>query len=231
MSYTAPSAPGTYTVNASVAGNACSGDSDDCSAKFEIRVRRPATPQPDNELAVNPPWAIPPILADDPGNQYEVFTPEEGGRFDGDTYSISASPGAVPNGEVVGLRMEESGSSSNVGMTRHRYTLVGNSYAVFAVDASGDALSGYRLNAPVEVCMPLPAEGRRNISDIALVVGNADGSQTVLSASVRIVASGVDVCGKVSEVPATVSVGVAGAPAPIPTPLPLVTPEAPDTAP
>ncbi len=229
MTYTAPSEPGTYTVNARVAGNACSGDSDDCSAKFDITVRRPATPEPKDEPAVNPPGSIPSIIADDQGNQYEVFTPEEGGRFDGGAYSISASPGAVPNGEVVGLRMDESGSASNVGMTRHRYTLVGNSYAVSAVDSSGDAVSEYRLNAPVEVCMPLPAEGRRNISDIALVVGNADGSQTVLSASVRIVPSGVDVCGDVSEVPATVSVGVAGAPAPIPTPLPLMTPEAPDT--
>ena len=59
----------------------------------------------------NPAGAIPTILTDPDGNQYEVFTPEGGGTFTGDDSSLSAGPGVVPNGEIVGLRISEGGSA------------------------------------------------------------------------------------------------------------------------
>ncbi len=157
ITYTAPTAPGIYTVTAKVAGNACSGDEDDCSAPFEIRVRRPSTPQPTSEPAINPTGQIPSVIVDADGNQYEVFTPEQGGKFDGtERYGIAAEPGAVPNGEILGVRMSESGAASNSGMTHHRYTIGGNSYAIQIADASGNKINAYRLNNPAEVCIPLP---------------------------------------------------------------------------
>ena len=58
---------------------------------------------------MNPAGTIPSILTDPDGNQYEVFTPEGGGTFTGETSSLKAGPGAVPNGEVVGLRIAEGG--------------------------------------------------------------------------------------------------------------------------
>lgn len=221
MTYTAPSAPGTYTVNARVAGNACSGDSDDCSAKFEIRVRRPSLPQPEKEPPINPPGQIPSVIVDADGNQYEVFTPEQGGKFDNaQRYSIAAGPGAVPNGEIVGVRISDTGAASNSGMTQHRYTLGGNSYAIHIVDASGNEIKTYPLNDPAYICMPLPHELRSKISDLAVVSLNSNDALTILSARVRLDHDGPSVCGNISGLPATVAVGSRGVPAMIPVPPP-----------
>ena len=97
------------------------------------------------------------MLADAEGRQYEVFTPEEGGRFDGGDVTISADPGAVPNLEIVGVRVDAAGPASNVGHDlASRYTLVGDKYDVLAVDAIEAAISSYVLNSPLEVCLPLP---------------------------------------------------------------------------
>ncbi len=227
--YTAPMSSGVYTVTAFLSSAVCRGTEEQCTAKFEIRVRRPSVAPPPTPVPINPAGNIPSILADDQGRQYEVFTPIDGGSFDGDGISITAGPGAVPNGEVVGVRMHDAGPASNVGMTAQRYTLVGSSYDVPAVDATGAAISSYVLNAPAEVCVPLPPEARHNISDVALVVNNPDGTLTILSASVRIVESGVNVCGNLSTLPATIAVGVAGVPATLPTAAPEAEPAIPDT--
>ena len=178
---------------------------------------------------MNPPGEIPSILADNDGNQYEVFTPVEGGTFSGEGYSITTAPGAVPNGEFIGIRMSDDGAASNVGMTHQRYTLGGSMYGVHAVDGSGTAVSSYVLDSPATACLPLPNELRTNISDLAIVAINSDDSLTILSAQVRISTAGTMVCGALSNLPASVAVGSAGAPAAIPTAMPEPTPEVPDT--
>ncbi|MYF78393.1 MAG: hypothetical protein F4180_00330 [Chloroflexi bacterium] len=193
-------------------------------------MRRPSAPQQPDPAPVNPPGDIPELLADDGGNQYAVFTPEEGGTFDaGEGYSITAAAGAVPNNEFIGIRMSDDGAASNAGMTHQRYTLGGNMYGVHAVDSSSQAVSSYALDDPATVCVPLPDELRQNISELAVVAINGDGSLTILSAQVRISDAGTMVCGGLSNLPASVAVGSAGAPAAIPTPTPEPTPEAPDT--
>ena len=233
--YTAPNSPGRYVVTAMLLDDDCRPDTeldraDDCSAEFEIRVRRPSAPQPEDPEPVNPPGEIPTILADADGNQYEVFTPVEGGTFDaGEGYSITAEAGAVPNGEFVGLRMSDDGAASNAGMTHQRYTLGGNMYGVHAVDSAGAAISSYVLEDPATVCVPLPDALRSNISKLAVVAINGDGSLTILSAQVKITSAGTMVCGGLSELPASVAVGSSGAPAAIPTATPEPTPEPPDT--
>lgn len=233
--YKAPSSPGTYTVTASFVNDGdCRPDdekmrADDCTATFEVRVRRPSASQPPEEAPVNPPGDIPGILADSDGNQYEVFTPVEGGTFSGEGYSLNVPSGAVPNGEFIGIRMSDDGAASNAGMTHQRYTLGGNMYGVHAVDSSGDSISSYVLDDPATVCLPLPDELRQNISDLAVVAINGDGSLTILSAQVRISTAGTMVCGGLSNLPASVAVGSAGAPAEIPTPTPEPTPVAPET--
>ena len=234
LSYTAPTSPGTYNVKATLADGDCAPKDETmrasaCSAEFEVKVLRPSAPQPAPEAPVNPPGEIPSILADSEGEQYEVFTPVEGGKFEGNGYSVTAAAGAVSNGEFIGVRMSDDGAASNAGMTHQRYTLGGNMYGVHAVDSTGAAISSYVLEDAATVCVPLPDELRSNISDLAVVAINGDGSLTILSAQVRITTAGTMVCGGLSNLPASVAVGSAGAPAAIPTPTPEPTPEPPVT--
>ena len=218
--YTAPVRPGRYTVSVTVDADQCFGDENQCRAEFKVTVLRPSSIPEEDVAPVNPAGEIPSILTDDNGEQYEVFTPEDGGTFTGDNSSLSARPGVVPNGEIVGLRISEGDAASNAGNTYQRYTLGGSWYAISAVDASGESVSTYALADAAEVCVPLPGELRSNISDVALVAVNSDESLTILSSTVRISAAGTNVCGKISSVPANVAVGSAGAPAPLPTTVP-----------
>ena len=162
------------------------------------------------------------MLVDAEGRQYELFTPEDGGMFEGGDVTLSAGAGVVPNLEIVGVRADVAGPASNVGMSHHRYSLAGMWHEIRAVDADESAVSGYVLQSPMEVCLPLPDVLRSNISDVALVSANVDGSLTILSSSVRIMASGTRVCGGLSELPASVAVGRLGSPADLPAPTPEV---------
>ena len=218
--FTAPTSPGTYVVHATL--KTCGLNvSVDCRASFTVHVlRRASRPIETKPVPVNPAGSIPSILVDSEGNQYEVFTPEGGGTFAGDTSSLKAGPGAVPNGEIVGLRISEGGSASNEGKTYQRYRLGGNWYEISAVDASRNNVSSYGLNDALDFCIPLPDALRSNISDLAIVAINSDDSLTILSSIVRISPSGTKVCGSLSSVPAKVTVGTAGSPAPLPTEVP-----------
>ncbi|MCY4476353.1 MAG: hypothetical protein OXC83_13120 [Chloroflexi bacterium] len=241
VTYTAPSSPSTYTITASFAndGDCRPLDKDGgeemrdklCTATFQVRVQRPSVPQPEEEAPVNPPGEIPGLIPDSDGNQYEVFTPVEGGTFDGgEGYSITVPSGAVPNGEYIGIRMSDDGAASNVGQTHQRYTLGGNMYGVHAVDGSGSAISSYVLDDPATVCIPLPASLRSNISHLSLAAINSDGSLTILAAQVRLNTDGdTMVCGNLSNLPSSVAVGSQGAPDAIPTATPMPEPELPVT--
>ena len=227
VTYTPPNRPGSHTVTARIA---CFGDDEQCSAEFKITVLRSSAAVAPTPVPVNPAGTIPSILTDPDGNQYEVFTPEGGGTFTGDTSSLNAGSGVVPNGEIVGLRIAEGGSASNEGKTYQRYTLGGNWYEISAVDASNTSVSSYGLNDAVEVCIPLPNELRSNISGLSIVAISADETLTVLSSRVRISTdAGANVCGGISSVPATVAVGTAGSPAPLPTAVPEEVSDLPDT--
>ena len=234
IEYTVPSSPTTYTVTASLdAGDCRPGEGVDadeaCTAVFTIRVVRPPVSTREDETPVNPPGVIPPIISDAEGNPYSVFTPVEGGTFaSGDGFSIQAGPGAVPNGEYIGIRMSDDGPASNAGMIDDRYTLAGNFYGVYAADGSGAAISSYVLDEPARVCVPLPVELRQNISALGLVAANSNGSLTVLAGNVSLGSAGMIVCGNLGYVPASVAVGSQGAPGPLPTPVPIVE-ELPDT--
>ena len=223
VSYTAPDRPGTYTVSVATPFSACRAPVTDevrCAATFDITVRRSSAAVEPTPEPRNPTGAIPTILTDSDGNQYEVFTPEGGGTFTGDASSLKAGSGVVPNGEIVGLRIAEGGSASNAGKTYQRYSLGGSWYEISAVDASNTSVSSYGLSDAVEVCIPLPDALRSNISSLALVVINADDSLTILSSIVRISSSGTNVCGSLSSVPAKLAVGTAGSPAALPTAVP-----------
>ena len=213
VSYTAPSYPGIYTVTASPSSG-CIGTGLACTATFRITVRRPGEATGPDAPPRNPDGEIPSILSDSEGGQYQVFTPEEGGTFTGENFSISAVMGIVPNGEIVGLRMAEDGSASNAGMSHHRYTLSGNQYRISVIDAEGVPISSYNLNSTVAVCIPVPEELRTNISSLEMVNKNSNGTLTVMSSSLRIIPSLV-ICGNTSTLPATIAVGTRGTPPPL----------------
>ena len=231
--YSVPSNPGTYLITASLEpGTECHGSGDpdtNCTASFSVQALRSSTaPEPTPE-PVNPAGDIPTILVDSNGNQHEVFTPVEGGRFTDGVSSLAAGPGAVPNGDVVGLRADDAGAASNAGMTHQRYSPSGSSYKISAVDLSGTPVSNYRLDAAIEFCAPLPDMLRSNISDVATLALDADGKLTLLSTSIRIIGDGLLGCANLSTVPATVAFGTSGIPDPIPAATPEPTPESPDT--
>ena len=229
--FRAPDAPGRYTIAARLKDPYCTTSTEkNCMATFTIRVRGGAdlllTP---TAVPVNPVGALPSIISDDEGNQYEVFTPVEGGEFIGDSVSVLASAGVVPNGEVIGVRAESKGDASNIGQTHQRATLAGQFYDVVAVDSEGQSLSGYLLNAPATVCLPLPKILSSNISDLAVVSVGEDGSFTMLGAKVRLSDDGVKICAGVSELSTRVAAAHVGAPSALPTATPIPPVEDPDT--
>ncbi len=213
VSYTAPSDPGIYTVTVSPRSE-CVGTGSDCTATFRITVRRPGEATGPDAQPRNPEGEIPTILTDSEGGQYEVFTPEEGGTFTGENFSVSAGMGIVPNGEIIGLRMAEDGSASNAGMSHHRYTLSGNQHRISVIDTEGAPISSYNLNGTVVVCIPVPEELRANISSLEMVNKNSNGTLTVLSSSLQIGESLI-LCGNTSTLPATIAVGIPGTPPPL----------------
>ncbi len=223
--FTAPSNPGTMVIRASLdnafdclaAQDGETVDDQDarCSAEIEVTVRRSAYVAPEATAPVDPSGPIPGVLADTDGVAHAVFTPVDGGSFVGEGYWVTAGPGAVADGEYIGLSMTPVGDASNVGKTWHRYTLGGQTYAIGVVDASGSRVSDYALGEPADVCLPLPVELRGNISDIVVAATNDAGEMTVLSSTVRITPEGPVVCGNLSSVPANVAVGKVGSPAKI----------------
>ncbi|MCY4474817.1 MAG: hypothetical protein OXC83_05210 [Chloroflexi bacterium] len=234
--FTGPNAPRTYVVTASLDSSRCQPEVEDdresaCSADFTIHLRRFSRPWDPLPPPVNPPGGIPEILTDSDDNQYKVFTPVEGGTFDaGEGFSITVPPGAVRNGEFIGIRMSDEGDASNVCTTDKRLTLGGNVYGVHLVDSSEAVIDTYNLDDPATVCVPLPNALPTNLYNLALVGINSGGSLTIHAAVVRINSTGgVEVCGYLRELPAEVAVGIQGAPAAIPTATPESVPEPPPT--
>ena len=212
-SYTAPSDPGIYSVTVSPRSG-CVGTGLACTATFRITVRRQGEATGPDAPPRNPEGEIPAILSDSEGEQYQVFTPEEGGTFTSENFSVSAGNGIVPNGEIIGVRMAEDGSASNAGMSHHRYTLSGNQYRVSVIDAGSAPISSYNLNGTVTVCIPVPEELRANISSLEMVNKNSNDTLTVMSSSLRISPSLI-LCGNTSTLPATVAVSIRGTPPPL----------------
>ena len=231
--FTAPSTPGRYTVNARLGPSECNdmdGLHDGCDAGgIEVKVRRLFAVQQPTATPADPSGVIPAILTDSEGNQYEVFTPVGGGTFAGAAVTVSAGPGAIPNGEAIGIRAEAGDQASNVGQTHRRVTLRGMYYEVYAVDLFGEPLSGYVLDDPIDVCVPLHPRLAANIGNVVLVSTREDGTYTMHSTKVMLDDEGLTICGKLSELSAKVAAAYVGSPSAMPTPTPVPAPEAPDT--
>ncbi len=210
--YTTPDRPGNYTVSVSTSDN-CRGT---CSTSFSITVRIGAGDGSSASAAVNPPGPIPTVLTDSDGNNYEVFTPEGGGSFDGERFSINAEAGVVPNGEYIGVRMYENGAASNAGMSGHRFTLSGAIYSVAVIDSGQSSATSYKLNDVATICVPLPEMLLGNIAEVQMVAVSDDGvSLTAMTSDVR-VAPALAVCGYTSTLPVNVAAAIPGVPPALP---------------
>ena len=237
--FVAPSEPGTETITASL--TECLSQQEDetlsehearCSAQIDVTVVRRATAPIIVTAPVNPPGVIPETLTDKDGTAYAVFTPEDGGRFQGDGFSVEARPGIVPNLEFVGVSIAVEGSSAETKWTSSRYRVAGDSYVIDVVDDQRSRISDYLLEGPLEVCIPLPALLAPRISDLLMLASVSDGSLTMLSTKVRIASNGTSVCGQLSRLPAAVVVASAERVSIAPTvvaPESPATPAAPDT--
>ena len=238
--FIAPSNAGTFKVTTALLGSGdCQPQQDDetsddqferCSANFDVTVKRRSAVEPQRPAPANPPGTIPETLTDPEGTAYAVFTPVDGGNFKGEGVSFLTSPGAVANGEFIGISMANTGDAANTGATHQRYTLMGATYDIKVVDSSSEPVSDIVLQEPATVCLPLPNALRSNIADIAITAIGGDDSLTILATSVKITPDGVIVCAGISALPATVAVGALGAPLPPPDIEPVETEQAlPDT--
>ena len=235
--FIAPSKAGAYTVRVALAAFECGDDdgkADGCVAEIEVIVRREApTPEP-TEIPRNPAGAIPRVIIGKDGKQYAVFTPEEGGEFSDEKVTVHADPGAVPNGEVIGVRADATGPASNVGKVHHRVTLDGEYFDISAVTLSGERLDGYLLDDPATVCLPLSPNLSRRISEASVVTIKDDGSFGALTTSLSLTDEGSKLCGKLIEVPARVAAAHLASPDALPTPSPtplIIDPDTGGTAP
>ena len=218
---TAPDSPGSYTLTASLDESECrddlSTDIDECSANIEVQVLRGRVSEP-SVAPVDPDGVIPVVIADDSGEQHSVFTPAGGGFFEGEDVTVIAPPGAVPNGELIGVRAQAAEDAANIGQTHHRVTLAGSYYLVSAVDAAGRPISNYRLAEPIEICIPLPPELASRITDTAIASTSGENGVTLLSGRVRLTTGrGLTLCGRISELPVKVAAAKTGSPTALPT--------------
>ena len=221
--YTAPSLPGTYTLMAEAQPDGICTDhhkttfdiSDEdrmkCQATFTVRVSRAAVDIGPPPEPVNPAGLIPTSLTDDAGTAYAVFTPVEGGTFSGDGITVTAAKGAVPDGQLLGVAATVSPIAVPEPTPGTKLTLSGRFYDINGVQRTGDApVSGYALDDPLSVCVPLPAAFRANVSDIVIVNRGTDGSLGILSSTLRQSGGALTVCGNIGELPATVAVAKMG---------------------
>ena len=241
VTYTAPSLPGTYTVQVQAQPDGIckshhtsdfgitAADRAPCIATFTVRVSRAPSDPDVADAPINPAGVIPTSLTDANGVAYTVFTPVAGGTYEGTGITISAPKGVVPDRQILGVSAEVSEIRAPDAVAGASMTIAGRLYEINAIQESGDPpVMGYRLEGPLSVCLPLPDEFRANVSDVVLVQRNPDSSYGILSTKLRQMSGSLNVCGSVSALPATVGVAKLGLVQAIPvTPTP-VDPQGPD---
>ena len=232
--YTAPSSPGRYTVTAeaqpdgicashhAAPATISAANRAPCIATFTITVTRApgdAGPQPD---PVNPTGEITTSLTDNAGVAYTVFTPVDGGTFDGEGFTVSAPAGAVPDRTVLGVAAAVSAVPVPTPVPGASMSVAGNWHDINGILQSGQApLEAYSLDDALTVCLPFPDEFRADLSNVVAVERKPDGGIGILTSKVRANAGDLTVCAALSTLPATVGVaklGTVAAPPATPTP-------------
>ena len=215
--YTAPNLPGTYVVQAeAIPPGVCYSDhagftgADPCKAVFTVRVSRAPGDAPVGGDPIDPDILIPTSLTDNAGVAYAVFTPVLGGTFTGSGITVSAAPSAVPDMQIIGVAAS-TGAAAPERMPGANLTLAGTFFHINGVQRAGQSpVTGFRFDDPLSACIPLPAQFRANVSNVVIVEQMPDGTLGVLSSKVQQSDGGLNVCGSISELPATVAVAKLG---------------------
>ena len=241
VTYTAPSTPGVYTVQAEAqpdgictshhAGSVITdAQRTPCKATFTVRVSAlPAVtiPRPD---PVNPTGTIPSSLTDDEGTSYAVFTPAEGGTFTGDDITINAPAAAVPDRTFIGITATVSDIRPDDPIPGATMTVAGDYYDVRAIAEAGDPpLPSFTLNEPATACLPFPTEFRADLSSVVVVQRQPAGNLSLLSTKIRSVNGEITICATLSRLPATIGVARLGLVPAAPAPSPSTPADTPDT--
>ena len=223
VTYTTPSTPGVYTVQAEAqpdgictshhegAAEISAAERAQCTAIFTVRVTAlPAVtiPRPD---PVNPTGTIPSSLTDDEGTSYAVFTPAEGGTFTGDDVTINAPAAAVPNRTIMGITATVSDIRPDDPIPGATMTVAGDYYDIRAIAEAGDPpLPSFTLNEPATACLPFPTEFRADLSSVVVVQRQPSGELSLLSTKIRSVNGEITICATLSRLPATIGVARLG---------------------
>ena len=222
--YTAPDLPGTYTILAEAQPNGIcrthhasklgisAEDRAPCIATITVRVSRASGAVEPEADPINPAGLIPTSLTDSAGVAYAVFTPVDGGTFNGEGITVTAPEGAIPDQQLLGVSADRSSIPVPEPFPGARLTIAAPYYEINGVQRTGDApVSGYALDDPIRACMPIPAMFRADISSVAVISRAAsDGSITILTSSIRQTESGLAACGNIGQLPATVAVANVG---------------------
>lgn len=205
--YTAPEDPAEFTVSATVDADQCFGDENQCRAEIQFKVRR-FTPEP--YFGILDP--IPSLIQGRDGTIYDVLTPEKGGTFSAEGFSLSVPPGAVHNGEFIGINVRKDDAASNGGQTRFGYALANERYTIAVVDASGGPIEAYLLKTAAQICIPTPPNFRDYLSEISMV-SVSDAGFAVLSSKVIIPTGGHPrLCGSLEVLSGQISAAKRDAP-------------------
>ena len=242
VTYTAPSTPGVYTVQAEAQPDGiCTSHHEgtaeitaderaQCTAIFTVRVSAiPAetAPRPD---PVNPTGTIPTSMTDNEGTSYAVFTPADGGTFRGTDITVTAPAAAVPDRTVVGIAATVSDIRPDDPIPGATMSVAGSYYDVRALAESGDPpLPSYTLNEPATACLPFPQEFRADLSNVVVVQRQPTGELSLLSTTIRSVAGEITACGTLTKLPATIGVARLGSVPASPATAPAGTTQTPDT--
>ena len=218
--YTAQDGPGMHTITAGVSPpGLCVGQletprpiPDPCVATFTVNVVTYQTEAEQAETPVNPSGAIPTSIPDANGVAYATASPVEGGTFtspNGEA-TLAVPPNAVPNGQLIGVRVEGSLLAVIPEDASGRFALAAAVYVVSAVGSNGLPVTGYVLEAPAQVCVPVPNPFRQQLSDISAVrlhsPSEAGETVEVLQTTLRAGLNGaLTACGALSELPARVA--------------------------
>lgn len=225
--YTAPATPTTVIITAeAVPYGVCRGHhaspavTSDCIATFTIRVVVPGdTTSPAQSQPRNPSGQIPTSLSDDAGVEYEVATPEQGGRYraeDCETCPTVTIPiGAVPNQTVIGVRAATYAATSMDQSANGQLVISDEHTRVVAVDRQGNRLTNYRLNIPMQVCVPFPPAFRSRLDSAALFeFADVPSGNRLLASDIYTRNGKLTLCGKTDRLPTTLAPARLGAPEP-----------------
>ena len=224
INYTAPETPATVIITAEAGPyGVCRGhhavpaNNRDCIATFTIRVITAGnTVFPAESAPRNPSGLIPTILSDTQGVEYELATPEEGGKYqtrDCETCPTITIPiGAVHNLTVIGVRATTREATSWDQGSNGQFVISSDHTSVAAVNQSGEPLTNYTLNKPMQICVPLPAAFRSRIDTVALFEFADDPSDNRMLASKVYTRDGtLTMCSVTDRLPTTVAPARLGA--------------------